>query len=452
MKKYLKYMVLIILLIPFQIKADSIHCSAPSSVSQGESFTVEFYGYMDGVGPLWTGKVGFNGNISYNSGDLTIVNQTNNLSHSVTFTAGDLGEATVYTYDVDSASESEEISSGDTCTISIVPPVPKEEEKSSDNFLKSLSIDGVKLNKEFKKDDYEYSAIVSAKTDKININASSEDEDAEISGIGEVALNEGLNRIEITVTAPNGDIKKYILNVTRKEKNPITTKIDGKKYTLLKKDIKLSIPNGFSKTTIVINKMQVEAYSNKYLDGYLVALVDKDGNASWYIYDNKKNTYTKFIYLKDNNNFLVVLKNNKKDIPYKYKKCKIDIDFNMVDGYFLEYNQPFRIIYALNLNNGNKGFYQYDMDEKTFQRFYNSQVEIYRSLLKKIEAVLVSILALLLIFFIIIISLFRKNKKVKKILRKHNIVLKKSRKQKKDDKINKKREKELLKEQRDYFE
>ena len=71
------------------------------------------------------------------------------------------------------------------------------------------------------KDNLEYKAVVEGKVEKININAELEDGSAYVDGLGERDLIEGVNRIELKVTAENGDEKVYVIEITRKEKDPI---------------------------------------------------------------------------------------------------------------------------------------------------------------------------------------------------------------------------------------
>ena len=93
-----------------------------------------------------------------------------------------------------------------TLTITVNEPVyvpPKT--YSSNNYLKSLSIDGYSLSPEFNKDTTEYTVEVPNGTDKITIDASKEDSTASISGTGEKEVAEGTNKFEINVEAENGN-------------------------------------------------------------------------------------------------------------------------------------------------------------------------------------------------------------------------------------------------------
>ena len=78
------------------------------------------------------------------------------------------------------------------------------------------------------------------------------------------------------------------------EPSPYIHSINKKKYTVAKKDMGLKVPEGFIKTKIVIDKQEVVGYSNSFTGYLIIALVDEDGNAGWYIYNQKNGTFTKY--------------------------------------------------------------------------------------------------------------------------------------------------------------
>ncbi|MBO5530203.1 MAG: cadherin-like beta sandwich domain-containing protein [Bacilli bacterium] len=441
--KKIKYLFIALLLtIPITGRAAVIHCSAPSSVESGETFTVTFSGSLNSSASVWFASIGSSSNVTYAGGDgLSIPGKDGaSMSHSVRFTAGNPGTASFYAYDVDVSDGVNSYSDSDTCYVEITSATKPngasaniydgvygnddddeekeiDPDKASNSYLKSLSIEGVKISPAFNKDKMEYSAVVPGDKEKIVIKGEVEDEKATVEGLGEVELKEGINKIEIKVTAENGEERKYILTITRKEKNPIEVTINKKKYTVVKKEIGLKVPEGFVKTTVTIDKQEVVAYSNKFTGYLIVALVDEDGKASWFIYNQKNGTYTKYSELKSNGLRLIILDAKKKDVPYRYKKTEFKINDEIVEGYALELGSNYRLVYALNMDTGNKGFYLYDMEENTFQRFYNTQVNIYRSLVKKLEIVLIALAGIILLMGIVIVSIMFINRKTKKFIK-----------------------------------
>ena len=180
--KKIKYLILLLglLIIPaFDVHASSasISCSSAGTVTVGNKVTVTFTGNYSGnnrdmlmwraSGVEWTSSK-LNANFSNSA-----ISEDGTLSKSYSFTATNVGTATVRLVNVDVADGDQLIGPGgvsNSCTINIVAPSPSSNshnssssssssssknninDKDSDNSLKSLSIDDQKLNPEFNKD------------------------------------------------------------------------------------------------------------------------------------------------------------------------------------------------------------------------------------------------------------------------------------------------------------
>lgn len=95
--------------------------------------------------------------------------------------------------------------------------INKKDTRSTNNYLKSLSITNAKIN--FNKGTTNYNIIVENKVSSINIKATAEDGKASVSGAGNKTLNEYLNTFYVTVTAENGAQRTYRINISRKDKD-----------------------------------------------------------------------------------------------------------------------------------------------------------------------------------------------------------------------------------------
>lgn len=91
--------------------------------------------------------------------------------------------------------------------------VTREDNRSSNNYLKELTVS----NSEFKfdKKTNEYALTVKNEIDSIDIKGSSEDDKSKVTGLGNYKLKEGVNTINVKVTAENGNVRTYVLKVTR---------------------------------------------------------------------------------------------------------------------------------------------------------------------------------------------------------------------------------------------
>lgn len=93
--------------------------------------------------------------------------------------------------------------------------------KSSDNYLKSLSIEGYDLYPKFNRQNETYTIYV--KDDNINtfnVTAEADNENAKIEGIGNVSVSQEERIINIKVTAENGDLKVYTINIENEANKP----------------------------------------------------------------------------------------------------------------------------------------------------------------------------------------------------------------------------------------
>lgn len=292
-----------------------------------------------------------------------------NESKTYTFSAKSVGNATITVKALDVADTSGNPYSGSrSVSINVVKP----REKSTNNNLKSLSVEGYTLSPEFNADTLEYTVELEASVEKIMVNAEKADSYASLSGGGEITVSEGDNRIEIKVTSETGKEKVYVINAVVKDSNPITTTVNDKKLTVVKKASSLTKPDLFEETKIKINEMEVPAFYNEATKTTLVGLRDEKGKIELYIYDQDKNSYQKYLTLVGTEFHLI--QKEAKGIPEGYQKVTKKIDDIEYTAYQKD-KSDFLLLYGTILENGNEGWYSYDTKEKTLQRYNKDIVE-----------------------------------------------------------------------------
>ena len=94
-------------------------------------------------------------------------------------------------------------------------PEEEEPEQSNNKDLKSLTVEGYMLTPEFSNDVTDYSLTINDDVDSIEITAEPVDENAEVEIIGNSNLLIGDNTIQVKVTAEDGTIRTYRINVTK---------------------------------------------------------------------------------------------------------------------------------------------------------------------------------------------------------------------------------------------
>ena len=288
---------------------------------------------------------------------------------------------------------------------------------SSNNYLKSLSIENSSI--EFNKDTLEYNIEVENDVSTVKISAVAEDNTATVSGVGDVNVSEGANKIEVVVTAENGNKRTYVINVTVKELKPINVKVGGKEYTIVRKEGQIDPPcEYYEKTTVKIDNEDVLAYTNKKINYTLVALKDSKGKINYYIYkDNKYTLYNEYNF----GNVILYIIDDKNKIPKNYIKSSFKYNDDKIDAYRLNSDSDYYIFYAMNVSDGVKGLYMYDSKEKTVQRYndeisalYKDEANKYKDYLIIISAVFSAIL--LVIILSLIVNSNSKKKKDKKVV------------------------------------
>lgn len=94
-------------------------------------------------------------------------------------------------------------------------------EESNNKTLKSLTVAEYKLTPDFSSDVTEYSLTVGADVESLDIEAVAEDNASKVKITGNDNLLMGENTVEITVTAEDGTVRTYSINVTKGEKNSL---------------------------------------------------------------------------------------------------------------------------------------------------------------------------------------------------------------------------------------
>lgn len=296
--------------------------------------------------------------------------------------------------------------SANTKQIRIITQAELEASYSKNNNLSALEVEGFTLTPEFKTDILEYSVVVPENTKEVNIKATVQDKRASVNGIGTQAVNPGANKFSVVVRAQSGAEKTYVINVEVKDENPINVTVNGKNYTVVKIKENLPAASLYTETTININGFEIPAYKNDNTNLVLVGLKDEEGNISLYIYNKDKNEYQEYNEIGVNKITIYPLTSNEE--IKGYKKDTITINGVKVDGYYYTKDSDYVIIYGINVETGDKGFYMYDKKMQSLIK-YNDEYII--DLNKKIglySYIIIGFSGVFILMIIIMIALAKK--------------------------------------------
>ena len=278
----------------------------------------------------------------------------------------------------------------------------------SDNAnLSSLSVEGYELTPAFNKDTLEYNLDVENDIEKVTIKASKADGNATVAGDGEVELAEGPNKFEIVVTAQKGNNKKYVLNINRKELDPIKVKVGSYDYNIVRKVADLPVVSSYTNSTITYEDKEVPVLTSDITGYTLIGLKDEDGNVSLHIYKDG-NIKEKYVELNGSDKVIS---------PTKLKKASrfssltiIDIKDLGVQGYALNKKSKTAIIYAVDVKTGKSTYYQYNLKDGSFMLYDDELLEHSNNQITNYRYVMGGLIGVILLLVCVLIFKGKKDK------------------------------------------
>lgn len=297
-------------------------------------------------------------------------------------------------------------------TVKIITQDELEASYSKDNNLKSLSVEGFELSPAFSKDVTEYTVTVPEDTKEVTINATENDSAATVSGTGTFEVTQGTNTFPIVVRAENGSEKTYTITVDVTDSNPINVTIDGDNYTVVKIKEFLPVANAYTETTVKISDFDIPAYTSELTGFTLVGLKDSAGNIALYIYDADNNSYTAYNELKFNQ--LTIYPKKTDNTLDSYELGTVTINDIEVPAYYTSSDSRFAIIYGINVETGEEGFFKYDKTDQSIQKYDDEMINSLLEKNKLYSYIIIGFSVILVIMFIILITKGRGKKKKKK--------------------------------------
>ncbi|MBE6138494.1 MAG: hypothetical protein E7173_01965 [Firmicutes bacterium] len=340
-----------------------------------------------------------------------IVVNSSNPNKTVTFTAKKAGTVSIILKPTDVSIYGDGCESYYTTnkSINVTSYVPRA--LASDNYLSSLSVDGVELAPSFDKDTDSYIVDLEPGTTSISINAEKANKYASVSGTGKFSVQEGNNELDVVVTAENGSKRTYHITAVVKEYDPINVKIGNSEYTVVRKLSELTKPEHYENTTAEIDGNNIPGFYNEKTGYTLVGLKDVTGVVKLYIYN--KQTYKPYLSLEFNKMNLVILEANSENLPKGFMQDEITINNEKVTCYT---NQELGItlLFGKSLVTGETSFYEFENSDFTVQKFNLSAYDKLNGVIDMYSYIILGLGGLtLLILLCLIISIVNNKRKLK---------------------------------------
>ncbi len=390
MKKVKLLLIILVAMLACTYKVSAMSVSR-TSLTEGESFTAS----VSFAAASWNVHISANGPVSgcsiddvNDTGDLSVINKT----VSVNCTSTGPGTITVratgdYAILVNDEIVSTNISDTKTVTVNakqIYQPQPQPQyvytpptyyyTKSANNNLSSIGVEGATISPEFDSGTTEYEVLMPAGTTEINVLATKEDDRSTIAGDGKREVSDGPNSIEVIVTSESGLSKTYTLIVTVEEE-ALPVRFNGHDYTFIRKSNNLpKVSSYYSVTKTVYNEIEVPAYYSEVTNLTLVGLKDSKGKSYLYMYDSETHAFKLYSEINLGNIAVYTKTPNKKDMIEDLKESILKINGYEYNAYQFDLNSNYYLVYGTNANTNNTGWFMYDSEENTLQRYNMSEV------------------------------------------------------------------------------
>ncbi len=348
---------------------------------------------------------GFAPAINASNGVLNIVDyhSSGEARYSLTFTFRTLrtGTSSLTASFTSVSSGNGDLMDASTCSASVT--INARPTASSDASLSALSVSPGRLSPSFSSSRTEYSVSVANSVTSIAVSATVNDSSARYSVSGNTRLSVGTNTVTVRVTAENGAVRNYTINVTRAAaatsenetqttpeepsdtpetpeepetpENVIVHLADGTEMIVSEFDDSL-VPIGFQRTEVEINGQTVSAIS--FPDGgsvavYLTSLSEENGEVNtggFYYYDFDLNIASP-VYTVTSQSISLTILNIPDDFeaPEGYEKAPVTIGENTFYGFVSsDGTSDSYIVYAVSPE-GQAELYVYDPEEQTFQKY-----------------------------------------------------------------------------------
>ena len=148
----------------------------------------------------------------------------------------------------------------------------------------------------------------------------------------------------------------------------ITVSVNGTDYNFSEGFATSAIPVGYSETTKTFNGEEHKFVANEagVTLGYLV---DASGEGKFFLYNEDDSTFVPYTELKisDTTSIILLADNGGAKLPDSYQEGELTVADQTYPYWANPENDRYDLLYAVNTRTGEKGFYQYDSQDGTYQ-------------------------------------------------------------------------------------
>ena len=185
----------------------------------------------------------------------------------------------------------------------------------------------------------------------------------------ELSLDHGNSTVTIAAGDPS-KIKKSDDNETETSASDVQVEVNGETYTLTDNFSDGDIPNGYQRTQVELEGQQRQMVENAN-SGITLAYLIGGNVGDFFIYNTDDATFSPYeeLTISDTTSIVLMSDTSLVDLPDTYKEAEYTINEKTFPVWQDSADEECYVLFAMNSNNGESGYYKYDTVENTYQRF-----------------------------------------------------------------------------------
>lgn len=146
--------------------------------------------------------------------------------------------------------------------------------------------------------------------------------------------------------------------------------VNGAEYTISSEFSDVMIPEGFVRTEFTFEGQECQALKQETSGLYMVYLVDAGDNGKMFLYNSENGQFSacEKVRLSDTSDVILMQFAPTESLPETYKETEFEINGVVFPAWQNPTQPEFFVVNAVNTA-GQKGYYQYDSSDQTYQRF-----------------------------------------------------------------------------------
>ena len=260
--------------------------------------------------------------------------------------------------------------------------------ESSQAVLSSLQVSPGTLSPSFAPDVREYRITVGDEVTRIAVSAPAADPNVKVTITGNEDLQMGENTINCNLSAADGSIlgSYTIVAVKQEGETPtaapaetgnLTVTVDGSSYEIAESFDTTLLPEGYSAESYSFGGNYVTAGKSSDESLRMMYLLGADGSGDLFLYDEKSGNWSPYVEVGANaRKITAVPMESGVTVPAALTESRLNLNGRPVLGWVgtEDNGENYCVFYGMN-QDGNRGFYRFDLKEKTIQRYFTEQAE-----------------------------------------------------------------------------